>query len=227
MRREIDPQSSPRGRAFELWKNAPMPKVTITKTFNIGRLVKAGRRRGLKTNMLMCWCIGHAANPITEFYTLPAGGRLWQYDCLAVNTVVMTSKGEPHLCDIPFSEDLHQFNEDYLRLTRQVHDTNEDHLLGEQYMAIDTSALSLCEIDGVVSVYSEMFSNPFLAWGDGVVSVYSEMFSNPFLAWGKYRRGFFKTTLPVSFQFHHAQMDGFEAARFLNGLQEAINKLEL
>ena len=63
MRREIDPQSSPRGRAFELWKNAAMPKVTITKTFNISRLVKAGRRRGLKTNMLMCWCIGHAATP--------------------------------------------------------------------------------------------------------------------------------------------------------------------
>ena len=73
--------------------------------------------------MLMCWCIGHAANPIAEFYTLPAGGRLWQYDCLAVNTVVMTSKGETHLCDIPFSEDLHQFNDDYLRLTRQVRDT--------------------------------------------------------------------------------------------------------
>ncbi len=185
-----------------------MPKVTITKTFNISRLVKAGRRRGLKTNMLMCWCIGHVANPITEFYTLPAGGRLWLYDCLAVNTVVMTAMGEPHLCDIPFSENLHQFNEDYLRLTHQVHDTNEDYLLGEQYMAIDTSALSQCEIDGVVSVYSEMFTNPFLAWG-------------------KYRRGFFKTTLPVSFQFHHAQMDGFEAARFLNGLQEAINKLEI
>jgi hypothetical protein len=39
MRREIDPQSSLRGRAFELWKNAPMPIVTITKTFNIGRPV--------------------------------------------------------------------------------------------------------------------------------------------------------------------------------------------
>lgn len=39
MRREIYPQSSPRGRAFELWKNAPMLKVTITRTFNISRLV--------------------------------------------------------------------------------------------------------------------------------------------------------------------------------------------
>ena len=100
MRKEIDPQSSPRGRAFELWKNAPMPKVTITKTFNIGRLVKVGRRKGLKTNMLMCWCIGHAANPIAEFYTLPAGGRLWQYDRLAVNTVGMLLTTECVLCDI-------------------------------------------------------------------------------------------------------------------------------
>lgn len=62
---------------------------------------------------------------------------------------------------------------------------------------------------------------------DGVASVYSELFTNPFLAWGKYRRGLFKTTLPISFQFHHAQMDGFEAARFLNGLQETVNGLTI
>ena len=138
----------------------------------------------------------------------PAGGHLWQYDRLAVNTVVKTVNGTVRLCDIPFSEDIHQFNEDYLRLTRQVHDTNEDHLLGDEYMAVDTSTLAECEIDGVASVYSELFTNPFLAWG-------------------KYRRGLFKTTLPISFQFHHAQMDGFEAARFLNGLQETINGLKI
>lgn len=58
-------------------------------------------------------------------------------------------------------------------------------------------------------------------------SVYSELFTNPFLAWGKYRSKLFKTTLSISFQFHHAQMDGFEAARFLNGLQETINGLTI
>ena len=162
----------------------------------------------MKTNMLMCWCIGQAASGIHEFYTLPAGGHLWQYDRLAVNTVVKTMNGDAHLCDIPFSANIHQFIEDYLQLTSQVHDTNEDHLLGEDYMAIDTSALVECEIDGVASVYSELFTNPFLAWG-------------------KYRRKFFKTTLPISFQFHHAQMDGFEAARFLNELQKVIDKLNI
>ena len=29
MKKEIDPKESPRGRAFELWKTAGMPKVTI------------------------------------------------------------------------------------------------------------------------------------------------------------------------------------------------------
>ena len=58
-------------------------------------------------------------------------------------------------------------------------------------------------------------------------SLYSELFTNPFLAWGKYRRKFFKTTLPISFQFHHAQMDGFEAARFLNELQKVMDRLKV
>ena len=40
--------------------------------------------------------------------------------------------------------------------------------------------------------------------------------------WGKYRKGLFKTTLPVSFQFHHVQMDGGHAARFLDILQDEI-----
>ncbi|WP_298639249.1 hypothetical protein [uncultured Prevotella sp.] len=42
------------------------------------------------------------------------------------------------------------------------------------------------------------------------------------LMWGSYRRGFFRTTLPISFQSHHVQMDGSHAARFLELLQAII-----
>ncbi|MBO4873843.1 MAG: chloramphenicol acetyltransferase [Bacteroidales bacterium] len=208
MKTEINPQESKRAFAFELWKKAAMPKVTLFKTLKISRVIKVGKRRGMKTNMLMCWCIGQAASGIEEFYTLPVGEHLWQFDRLAVNTVVLAKDGVARLCDIPFSDDIQKFNADYLRLTKQVYDTSKDYLLGDEYMVIDTSALVECDLDGVVSVYSEMFSNPFLAWG-------------------KYRRGLFKTLLPISFQFHHAQMDGFEAARFLNALQNAIYKLKV
>ena len=208
MRTEINPQESKRAFTFELLKKAAMPKVTLLKTLNVSRVIKVGKRSVMKTNMLMCWCIGQAASGIEEFYTLPVGEHLWHFDRLAVNTVVLANVGVARLCDIPFSKDIQQFNADYLRLTKQVYDSSKDYLLGDEYMVIDTSALVECDLDGVVSVYSEMFSNPFLAWG-------------------KYRRGLFKTLLPISLQFHHAQMDGFEAARFLNALQAAIYELKV
>lgn len=50
----------------------------------------------------------------------------------------------------------------------------------------------------------------------------SGIFNNPFLIWGKYHQTLFKTTLMLSFQFHHTQMDGAHAGRFLQRLQESI-----
>ena len=44
--------------------------------------------------------------------------------------------------------------------------------------------------------------------------------------WGKYRKHWFKTTLPISFQFHHTQMDGAHAGTFLANLQNEINRLQ-
>lgn len=72
-------------------------------------------------------------------------------------------------------------------------------------MVIGTSALAEYAIDGAVNFY---------AGGE---------YNNPFLIWGKYRRKWLKTLLPVSFQFHHIQMDGAEAARFLALLQREID----
>ena len=43
--------------------------------------------------------------------------------------------------------------------------------------------------------------------------------------WGRYRKGWFKTTLPISFQFHHVQMDGGHAAQFLELLQKTIKSI--
>ena len=85
MKQEIKPEDSSRSQAFCLWMTSPMPMVTLTKTFDITRLVKLSRKKGLKLNMLICWCIAKAATGVKEFYTLPEGGKLFVYDCLAVN----------------------------------------------------------------------------------------------------------------------------------------------
>ena len=47
----------------------------------------------------------------------------------------------------------------------------------------------------------------------------------PMVMWGRYRKGWLRTTLPISFQFHHVQMDGGHAAQFLEELQKTINTI--
>ncbi len=61
---------------------------------------------------------------------------------------------------------------------------------------------------------------------DGAVNIYAGFYNNPFLIWGRYRKKLFKTLLPVSFQFHHTQMDGIPAAKFLDDLAKEINSLK-
>ena len=202
MMHEVNPAETTRAYAFETWMKAPMPMVTLLRTLDVTRLRRLSRRRGLKFNMLMCLCIGRAASQVKEFYMLPVGDRLIRYDTIAVNTIVMNREGEVSSCDVPFSDDLTTFNTNYLRLTRQVAQSCKNHDITDS-MIIGTSALAQYDIDGAVGMYSGIFNNPFLIWG-------------------RYRRGLLKTRLTVSFQFHHTQMDGAHAARFLDLLQKEI-----
>lgn len=203
MIQEVNPKETTRAYAFDMWMKAPMPMVTLIKTLDVSKLRRFSRRRGLKFNMTMCWCIGKAATQIKEFYMLPVGDKLMQYDTIAVNTIVANRDGEVSSCDIPYSDNLDKFNADYLRLTRQVAENCENHDITDS-MVIGTSALAQYNIDGAIGMYSGIFNNPFMIWG-------------------RYRRNWFKTYLTVSFQFHHTQMDGAHAARFLDYLQKEIN----
>ena len=163
MKHEINPRETRRAYAFEMWMKAPMPMVTFFKTLDVNHLVRMSKRRGLKFNMLMCWCIGKAASTVKEFYLLPEGDKLMQFDSLAVCTIVANKQGEVSSCDVPFCEDLSAFNEQYLKLTEEVAETCRNHDLPDS-MVIGTSALAQYDIDGAVGMYSGIFNNPFLIW---------------------------------------------------------------
>ena len=205
MKTEISPQDSSRAEAFSLWMSSPMPMVTVVKTMDVSRLVKISKKTGIRFTSLICWCIGKAASEIEEFYVLPMEGKLYRYDRLAINVIVQNVKGGISLVDVPFSDDMEQFNASYLELTSQAAKTCISTEL-DDCMIVGTSALPQMEVDCIVNQYSGRYNNPFLAWG-------------------KYRKGLFKTTLPVSFQFHHVQMDGAHVCRFLNNLQDTMDKL--
>ncbi len=206
MAREINPKETTRAAAYELWMNAPNPMVTLFKTLDVTNLIKVSKKKQLKFNMLLTYCIGKAAVTVKEFYMLPVGEKLMQYDTIAVNTIVKNKAGEVSSCDVLYTDDLEKFNEDYLQYTVQTAETLEDRDLSNDSMVIGTSAIVDTEIDGAVGMNSGIFNNPFIIWG-------------------KYRRKAFRYYLPISFQFHHTQMDGAHAGRFLENLQKEISRL--
>ena len=207
MKKEINPNETSRAQAFELWMKAPNPMVTFFKTIDVTRIVKVSSKRGYKFNMLLDYCIGRAASTVKEFYLLPVGDKLMQYDLIAVNTIVKNKDGEVSSCDILYTESMEEYNRQYLEHTAQVAETCQDRDLSDDCMVIGTSAIIDTEIDGAVGMNSGIFNNPFLIWG-------------------RYRKKWFRYELPISLQFHHTQMDGAHAGRFLANLQKEIDNVK-
>ena len=207
MIKELNPKDTTRAMAYELWMKAPNPMVTFFKTLDVTNLIRISKRKGMKFNMLLDYCIGKAAVGVKEFYILPVGEKLMQYDKIAVNTIVKNKDGEVSSCDILYVEDLEEYNKQYLKYTVQVAENCQDRDLSNDSMVIGTSAIIDTEIDGAVGMNSGIFNNPFIIWG-------------------KYKKKWFRYYLTLSFQFHHTQMDGAHAGRFLANLQEEINSLK-
>lgn len=205
MKKEINPQETSRSEAFLLWMSSPMPMVTLTKTLNVSNVRKKSAKKGIKFNALLCWCIGKAASQIEEFYLLPEQGKLYKYDNIAINVIVKNIKGGINSCDIQFTDDIERFANDYDTLTARAYAECKSSFL-EDSMIVGTSAMVQTELDCIVNQYTDKFCNPMVMWG-------------------KYRRNWIKTTLPISFQFHHVQMDGGHGAGFLEQLQQVINEL--
>ena len=204
MKTEVNHKDTDRAEAFEMWMTSPMPMVTLTKTCDVSYLLKISKKSNAKFNALLCWCIGKAATQTKEFYLLPDAGKLYQFDAIAINVIVNNSKGGINSCDIPFTEDISKFIETYNTLTTKASAECKSSFL-EDYMIVGTSAMVQTELDCIVNQYTDKFCNPMVMWG-------------------KYRKGWFKTTLPISFQFHHVQMDGGHGATFLELLQKEIKR---
>lgn len=205
MKTQINPKDTSRAEAFNLWLTSPMPMVTLTKTFDVSNLLKQSKKLNISFNALLCWCIGKAASQIEEFYLLIEKDKLYKYDRLAINVIVNNKKGGINSCDIAFNDDLQDFINAYKQSTQHTAQNNKSTFL-EDYMIIGTSAMIATELDCIVNQYTDKFTNPMLMWG-------------------KYRKHFFKTLLPISFQFHHSQMDGGHGAKFLELLQKEIKEL--
>ena len=175
MKTQVNPKDTSRAEAFELWMSSPMPMVTLTKTFDVSRLIRYAKKHGVKFNMLLCWCIGKAACQVPEFMMLPVEDKMYRFDELAIGPGVNNIKGGINYCDIPYNANLQAFNSSYEEITTKAARLCENLCLDDRMMVIGTSAMIQTELDSIVNQYAKGFNNPMVMWG-------------------KYRKGFFKVT---------------------------------
>lgn len=207
MKTEVNPKDTTRGSQFEIWKNAPNPMLVFVKKLDVTNLVRISKKKQLKFNMLMDFCIGKTAVTQKEFYLLPEGDKLMKFDSIAINTMVKNRTGEVSSCDVEFVGDFESYNRDYLKYTAEVAESCVDRDLSGECMVIGTSAIIDTELEFAGGMYSGIFNNPFIIWG-------------------RYSRHFFRYYMNLSFQFHHTQMDGAHAGTFLANLQKTIDELK-
>lgn len=204
MPKEIDPKEAGREAAMR-WMRSPMPMVTVLKTLDVTKLRRVCRRKKLRFNAALCYCIGKAAAADPRFTVVPVGEKLVKYDGVAVDIVGQDKKGDPCTFSVAYREDFADFYADYLASAEKILATGEPIDLSDEYAIIGCSALPAFDLDGIINQYSGIYKNPFLGWGG-------------------YRKKFFRVKQPISFQFHHTQMDGLAAAQFLARLQTALNE---
>lgn len=202
---EIDPKTTNRKQCFEYFIDAPMPMLTAFKKIDIKNAVKLSKK-GYRLNGILCYAILKAAENIDEFYYILKDKKLFRADTLNVSVVVRAKSGEFLSCEIPFSSDFKQFYTDYDRLMNEVYSSGVSHE-EKDGATIGTSTILTGSIDGLVNLYTPIFSNPFVVWS-------------------RYENKVLSKPATFTLQFHHAQMDGGEAANFFENLTKIIKNIK-
>lgn len=201
---EIDPEMTPRAQSYKDFIVAPMPMVSMFFTKDVTRLVRKSKK-GYKSNMLMCYCIGQAAQKIPEMLYQIRDTTMLKYDKFAIDVIVRNKKGTLSYVDIPVVDDLEEFNRLYLERTKECAERSENLYITDASI-ICTSALVKYDIDGVVNLYHKEYDHHFLSWG-------------------RFTKHWFRYKLKISMQWHHALLDGGHACMFIEELQKQFDRL--
>lgn len=148
--------------------------------------------------MLLSWCIARAASGFPEFFRIPCSDGFLSYDQIGAVLEAVFSSGKENVTFIPYHEKLKETLQ-ALETIRQIQKTEGYYNVPEDYMILQCGSLPT-DHASVTSASVNSSAFPYFIWcevqDDG--------------------------SLPVSFIFHHAQMDGYEAAVFLETLQNVI-----
>lgn len=204
--RKIDCDTWERREYFEHFlRNVPCT-YSMTVKVDVSRI----RSAGLKLYPAMLYALSSVVNSHEEFRTaFNAAGELGVYDVMHPTYTVF------HRQSSTFSSIWTTFDPDFNRFL----------------LAYQQDVVEYGNVEGLIgkpNVPENCFSVSMIPWSsfEGFTLGLAKGFDYllPIFTMGKYRLEGDRVLLPLALQVHHAVCDGFHACRFLNELQDLLNR---
>lgn len=205
--REIDLQTWPRRKHFEIFNAYDYPHFNLCAPVDVTRLVPLVKEGGLSLTITLVYLLTQAANQIPEFRIRIRGQRVVEHEVVHPSTTLLVGEDLFSFCTIPFTLDFAAFTAQAVKNIEQV----KQNLTLEDEPGRD----DLLFMTGIPWVSFTGVAHPIHM---------HPVDSVPRIAWGKYMPEAGRLKMPLSVQVHHALMDGLHVGRYFQRLQELLDE---
>lgn len=217
-RKYIDMTKYPRLDHFRHFLTMQQPCVSITVQVDITDWLSRLKASGCPFFLSFQYAVVRAANRIPEFRQRIVDDKIVEYDYCNPSYIVSLPDDTYRYCNVNVNQPFAQ----YLKESRVKQDAalHSEHLEEEE-----GDVLGLLFISCV----------PWFNYTEAMMPYPGGSFSNPSFCWGGYRTEKYlaledgrvtekvKTSIPVTFFFNHALIDGIHAGRFFDNLGDELN----
>lgn len=211
MAKYLDVATWARRDLFEFFRGYTNPHFNICAQLDITRLLETLRARpGVSTSLTYLYFALQAANEVEPFRYRLREDKVLIHDVIHGGTIVLLPNESFNFAYFDYDQDFEKFITAAQRATQEA---QQDGAAFEPNPGDDRIHFSI------------------LPWMSFTSFAHArnlgDMDSVPKIAFGKFMKENERTLLPISVEVHHALMDGLHVGRFLNRLQELLEKPEV
>ena len=203
----IDPGSWPRLSQFTFFRGVANPHFALTARADASRLMEVEKPAGISVFNAALHAIMSAANAVPELRTRFKGETVREHETVHASVTVPIEGERFAFCDIPFSPDWPQFDENCRREVTKAKQQNDlkDNVAGEDEWIYLTCLPWL---------HFTAMTHPVDGPEDCI----------PRIGWGKIEQDDGRWRMPVGIQVHHALVDGRHVGQFFEALDERLDR---
>jgi len=210
MKIKFDVSNWYRKNQFEFFKNYQDPFFNITTTLDVTKLYEYCKQNKLSISLANLYFTLASANSIDEFKLRIINDEVYSYKIIHIGSTVLNEDNSFSFCYFNFENSLLEFDKKGLQVLENHKQNKKFTPREEEFDLIHCSTLPWISFTGFKHAYNG---------NEGQIGIPKIVFGKMFDE-GKLKK------IPISVEVHHALMDGFHVAKFLDIFQEKINQLK-